>query len=247
MNHRLPLNQADMRPGRSGGGPLQMLRRIFRPRTLDFETASWEIFYLIFRPKRVYKNLYYHKQTKNKWARDDPSFFILLNVLLLISALGWGLAYQPGIVRIIRLMFYMVLVDFLLLGLVIAGVFYVVIRKFLTKKGDMFSQGALEYSYCFDVHCNGFLIVWLLLYVLQFVLLPVLTRDNWLALFVGNTLYAFSTCYYFLVTFYGYSSLPFLEHTEFILLPIPIILVFYIASLFGFNVVQHMVEFYFGT
>ncbi len=32
-----------------------------------------------------YKNIYYHKQTKNQWARDDPAFVVLLGLALTCS------------------------------------------------------------------------------------------------------------------------------------------------------------------
>jgi hypothetical protein len=64
----------------------------------DFELAAWQITYLFFSPRRVsvviavgsvkqedipdplycrYRNVYYHKQTKNTWARDDPALVLL--------------------------------------------------------------------------------------------------------------------------------------------------------------------------
>ena len=33
----------------------------------DFELAAWQVTYLFFSPRRVYRNVYYHKQTKNTW------------------------------------------------------------------------------------------------------------------------------------------------------------------------------------
>lgn len=206
-----------------------VIRRLLRPPTLDFETAVWEIFYLIISPTKVYKSLYYHKQTKNTWARDDPSFVILLSSFITISALAWGLAYASGILGILRLMLYMVLVDFLATGVIIATIGWFLANRFLkqSKRGIMSigGEGELEWAYCFDVHCNSFLVIWLCLYVIQFVLLPVLTKSNWMSMFLGNTLYLFALCYYFVISFYGYNTMPFLEHTELILLPVPVLCV----------------------
>lgn len=265
-----------------------VIRRIFRPPTLDFETAIWEIIYLVISPTKVYKSLYYHKQTKNKWARDDPSFMILLSSFLIISALGWGLAYSPGVLSVLKLMVYMVLVDFFATGVVVATIGWVLANRFLRidSGGSSFTgrirrswfgngsladkltgsssdtqgggnrssrstmiggdSGDLEWAYCFDVHCNSFLIIWLCLYVIQFLMLPLLTRNNWFCLFLGNSLYLFAVCYYFIITFYGYNALPFLQHTELLLAPIPILIILYIFSLFGFNVVKTMGSVYFG-
>lgn len=237
---------------RSGGLRIPLvLRRLLRPPTLDFETAIWEIFYLIISPRKVYKSLYYHKQTKNTWARDDPSFVILLSFFLILSAIAWGLAYSPGVFPIIKLMVYMVLVDFLATGIVIATLGWLFANRFLRQskqRGAMSigAEGELEWAYCFDVHCNSFLFIWLCLYVVQFILLPVLNRSNWISLFLGNTLYLVALGYYFTITFLGYSNMPFLEHTELLLLPIPIVGVLYVMSLFGFSMVRTMVHIYFG-
>ena len=38
---------------------------------------------------------------------------------------------------------------------------------------------SLEFGYCFDVSIRAFFPVWVLLYVLQFVLMPVITKDYW--------------------------------------------------------------------
>lgn len=128
-----------------------VIRRVFRPPTLDFETAIWEIFYLIVSPTKVYKSLYYHKQTKNTWARDDPSFVILLSAFITVSALAWGLAYASGVMGILKLMLYMVLVDFFATGIIIATAGWFLANKFLkqSKRGLMNSigsEGELEWK-----------------------------------------------------------------------------------------------------
>lgn len=227
-----------------------VLRRLFRPPTLDFETAIWEIYYLIVSPRKVYKSLYYHKQTKNTWARDDPSFVILLSAFITVSALAWGLAYASGIMGVLKLILYMVLVDFFATGVIISTACWFLANRFLKQTSrsamNVGGDGELEWSYCFDIHCNSFLIIWVCLYVVQFILLPVLTKSNWISIFLGNTLYFFALSYYFVISFYGYNILPFLEHTELILLPIPVLCILYIFSLFGFSMVKTMVHQYFG-
>lgn len=229
------------------------IKRFFKPPTLDFETAMWEIFYLIVSPKRVYRSLYYHKQTKNRWARDDPSFVILLSLFLTLSAIAWGVAYSPSFLSILKLILYMVFIDFFIVGIIIATIGWFLANNFFKKRnsyGDStigaVSEGDLEWAYCFDIHCNSFLIIWVLLYMVQFILLPLLTMNNWFGLFLGNTLYFFSISYYFVITFYGYNALPFLEHTQLILFPIGIFSILYFASLFGFNVAKTMTNTYFS-
>jgi len=47
----------------------------------------------------------------------------------------------------------------------------------------------VEWAYAFDIHINSFFPFFLTLYVAQLPLYAVVTRDNWLCLLVGNTLY----------------------------------------------------------
>ncbi|KAK9384059.1 UNC-50 family-domain-containing protein [Kockiozyma suomiensis] len=229
-----------------------VLRRLLKPPTLDFETAIWEICYLFIAPKKVYRQMYYRKQTKNTWARDDPSFVLLLSGFLMLSAVAWGIAYSPGFIPIVKLMANIILIDFLAVGAVISTVGWLLVNKFFRQRSgrgvmSMTQNDAkLEWAYCFDVHCNSFLIIWFCLYVLQFIMLPIIVKDSWISLLLGNLLYLGAFSYYVVITYLGYSSLPFLEHTEILLAPILVFVLLFFASLFGFNAAKHAVKFYFG-
>lgn len=199
----------------------KMFKRLFKPNTLDFETAMWEIFHLIINPKKMFRSQYYYKQYqtngKNNYARDDPSFLILLTIFLCISAIAWGLAYSPRILDILKLIIYMVFIDFYLTGITISTVSWLVTNKLFNDSWGLSSTNKyninyIEWGFCFDIHCNSFLIIWCLLYVVQFILLPLLTiKNSFISLFLGNTLYFISLGYYFVITFYGFSSLPFVN------------------------------------
>ncbi|KAK9464436.1 UNC-50 [Lipomyces arxii] len=230
-----------------------VLRRLLKPPTLDFETAVWEICYMFIAPKKVYRQIYYHvSETKNSWARDDPSFVLLLSGFLMLSAIAWGVAYSPGFLPILRLMFNIVLIDFLLVGSIVATAGWFLAGRFLKHRStrgvmSMSQQDTnLEWAYCFDVHCNAFLIIWLCLYVLQFVMLPIIVKDNWFCMLLGNLLYLGAFSYYTVITYLGYSALPFLERTEMILFPILLFVLLFLASLFGYNIASHVVKLYFG-
>lgn len=97
-----------------------------------------------------------------------------------------------------------------------------------------------------QVSNRAFFPLYLHLYVVQFLLLPLLTRSgNFLAAFLGNTLYLSAFIYYTYITFLGYNSLPFLHNTEMLLLPILGFAVLWLVSLIaGWGVVMqgHSVE-----
>jgi len=48
---------------------------------------------------------------------------------------------------------------------------------------------SVEWAYAFDVHTNAFFPLYLALYIAQLFLLPIILRDNWVCLWLGNTLY----------------------------------------------------------
>src|SRR2546423_1635480 len=119
------------------------VKRLFKFSQLDFEVSIWEMLTLMYNPRRVYKQIFYHVfscpsynnqsnssdvpyhlgkdsniiETKGRYRRDDPSFVVLLSFFLCVAALAWGLAYARGLLNILKLMLFMVGVDFTLVGL----------------------------------------------------------------------------------------------------------------------------------
>jgi hypothetical protein len=221
---------------------------------MDFEMAIWEMINLIIAPKKVFRSIYYHKQTKNTWHRPDPSFTYLLSFFLLLTSLAWGLAYSSGFSHILRISLVFIFVHFLLLSLLIATLFYFLVGRLLgpgvkglpgRRRQGLFNmeqggeQDQLEFGYCWDVAIRAFVPIWVFLYAVQFLFMPLIASKYWLSLVVGNLLYLLALNYYFLITFLGYNALPFLHHTELLLAPIAVCTILWIASLFGLNLPKH--------
>lgn len=78
----------------------------------------------------------------------------------------------------------------------------------------------LEFGYSFDVGVRAFFPVFVLLFVAQLILMPVLGRHNPVSTFFGNTLYLTAHCYWTVIVFLGYNSLHFLHNTEILLAPL---------------------------
>lgn len=57
-----------------------------------------------------------------------------------------------------------------------------------------------------QVSIRAFFPLWVFLYVVQFLLMPVISRDYWVAEFFGNSLYLIAFGYYFVITFLGYNG-----------------------------------------
>lgn len=132
---------------------------------MDFETAVWEMTHLIIAPKKVFRNIYYHKQTKNSYHRADPAFTYLLSLFLFLTGLAWGLAYADGFGRTLRVALAFVLVHFLGTSLSVSIAMYFLVGRVLGKRrqglfgppsGGGLNAGddALEFGYCFDVGCG---------------------------------------------------------------------------------------------
>lgn len=176
-------------------------------------------------------------ETKNTWHRPDPSFTYLLSFFSLLSSLAWGLAYASGASKVIRIMLVFVFVHFLVSSIVVATAAYFLVGRLLgpgvpglpgrRRQGLFTSPGEgeqLEFGYCFDVSfpfliedcapahdcqvaIRAFVPVWLFLYVVQFLLMPVIASDHWVSLFVGNSLYLVAFGYYTVITFLGYNGM----------------------------------------
>lgn len=57
-----------------------------------------------------------------------------------------------------------------------------------------------------QVSIRAFLPLWVFLYVLQFLFMPLIARDYWVSNFFGNTMYLLALSYYFVITFLGYNG-----------------------------------------
>lgn len=136
------------------------------------------------------------KQTTKTYHRPDPSFTYLLSFFQLLTSLAWGFAYADGFSRILRITLVFIFVHFLLLSLLTATVFYFLIKQFLSpgskllpgrrrglynlaEGGDGEGKEELEFGYCWDVAIRAFVPVWVFLYVVQFLCMPLVGTDHW--------------------------------------------------------------------
>ncbi|KAJ7322954.1 UNC-50 family-domain-containing protein [Mycena albidolilacea] len=212
-----------------------IFRRLHRFHQMDFELAAWQLTYLCIAPRRVYRNVYFHKQTKNTWARDDPAILVLISACLCVSAAAWAFIYSRGVLGALQLALLMILRDFLLFGVVISTILWQVSRTFLLPPAPAQPAPSLtprypppvprhdsvEWGYTFDVHTNAFFPFYLTLYLAQLFLLPVIRRDNWVCLWAGNTLYLAGYVAFLLPFFPSTSFLPSFPPFLLSLLPVP--------------------------
>jgi len=202
--------------------------------------------------QKVYKLAYYRKQTKNHWARDDPAFVAVQILLLALSSLAYCIAFHiDGIfISSLTFAFHSIVVNYLAVGLLVASIGRAVSNAHLLtatssaaasvgavavpSSSSLHVRQTVEFMYAFDIHCNAFFPLFVMLYGVQFFLLPIVLGPNFMAFFISNVLYAIAFSWYFYVTHLGYRALPFLSNTEIFLFPIAGVVFLFILNLIGY-------------
>jgi len=87
-------------------------------------------------------------------------------------------------------------------------------NKYLRQYNSHAVEQEVEWLYAFDVHANAFFCSFLVTYVLQYFLLPLLLGRSFVCCILSNTLYAGATAWYSYITYLGYTALPFLGNTQ---------------------------------
>ena len=199
-----------------------LLRRLVHVQQMDFEYAFTQMVYLATSPSKVYKLTRWRKETKNRWARDDPAFVVILSAFITVCSLAFGLALgASGPLAHLWLVLYN-LGAFYGCGLGLATAGWYVSNNYFRVHHSHSVEQEVEWVYAFDIHCNAYFPMFVLLYVVQFLLLPLLVSSTLLATLASNTLYAVAFGAYHYVSFLGYMNLPFLhkDQVTFLLYPI---------------------------
>ena len=147
--------------------PQQYLQRMMDLHQMDLQSAVDQMRTLLtLYPQRVYKMAYYRKQTKNHWARDDPAFCFLQIVMLIISSFMYAFAFRiTSISAIFGFVFKSILIHWLGFGVIMASVGSLIANKHLmqTERSSSHVKQNVEWLYAFDVHCNAFVPLFVLL------------------------------------------------------------------------------------
>ncbi|WMV12825.1 hypothetical protein MTR67_006210 [Solanum verrucosum] len=242
----------------------QYLRKIIKWQQMDIEYTFWQMLHLCTSPKVVYQHTKYHKQTKNQWARDDPAFIVICTLLLVIATLAYCAAYDHSAGHAVFVVISVLLFHFILTGATLATCCWFLTNNYLREEAP--SSHAVEQRvewqvqnlsisnfiffillYAFDVHCNSFFPMFVLLYVIHYFLSPLLVAHGFIPVLLSNLLFMVAASYYHYLNFLGYDVLPFLERTTFFLYPIGIVIVLSpIFILIGFNPSRHFMNIYFS-
>eukprot|EP01147_Barroeca_monosierra_P007852 gene7852-9967_t len=188
----------------------KFVRRIVQFKQLDFDMALHQMLWLVIAPKKVYRSVHYHKNTKNQWARDDPAFLVLLAIFLTVSTAVSAIFFQLSFSAFFRLLLWVIFVDCVGVGFIA--------NKFL-KAEPMTHHVAesVEFAYAFDIHF--------------------ITQPWFLSNALANGLWLIAISQYTYITFLGYSALPFLKNTQAFLYPmVPVLVICFLSTLFQWNI-----------
>lgn len=145
--------------------PMQYFQRLMDVRQMDIQSAVDQMKTLIsMRPQVVYKTSYYRKQTKNHWARDDPAFVALQAVFLFVAGIAYSVAFRISLWSAISFLLYTILWNWLGLGLLIASLCREIANRHLVvQQSASHVRQQVEWLYAFDIHCNSFFPVFVVL------------------------------------------------------------------------------------
>ena len=175
--------------------------------------SSWDLEYVFYQlinacrsPEKLYKLTQHRKQTKNQWARDDPAFAMILCALLAVTAVAYGVAYGYRSPLAYAWLIAQSLLNFALFGAVTAGSCWAIASRHMRSAVPLphSVEQDVELLYAWDVHCNAYVAVFLGPHVGQLLLLPLIARDGFLGVLLGDSIYAAALAYYCYVTFEGY-------------------------------------------
>jgi hypothetical protein len=145
----------------------QYFQRITDLQQMDLQSAIDQMRTLIsLYPQRVYKMAYYRKQTKNHWARDDPAFSFLQVLMIIASSIMYGFAFRlSSISAIIGFALKSVLINWLGFGVIVASLGRLIANQHLmtAERSSSHVKQNVEWLYAFDVHCNAFVPLFVIL------------------------------------------------------------------------------------
>eukprot|EP00914_Ancora_sagittata_P006892 GHVO01013737.1.p1 GENE.GHVO01013737.1~~GHVO01013737.1.p1 ORF type:complete len:216 (+),score=2.71 GHVO01013737.1:67-714(+) len=190
---------------------------------MDFDYSLLQMVYLLSGPKFVSQFVLYRKETKARWARDDPAFLVLLVGFILLTGFAYGLSV--GVFSFGRLVMAALspVLLFFAGGILVAGTCYWVVRKTCNVPGNSWDSFALEFAYCFDIHSNSTLPLFIVGYAVPLLLLPVLTYKYYIAVAFANIIWASALTCYCATTVLGYAALPFVKSGEMFAYPILVV------------------------
>ncbi|THD21163.1 Unc-50 protein 1 [Fasciola hepatica] len=220
------------------------MRRLLNVKHMDFEHAFWEMLQLLISPQKLFRNFRYRNCSRRQWARDDPAFLVLVVCTVLFFSILVALFMGLNLAQSIKLIFWSLFWGFFVIALTIPTFYWIITNRFfvdtfnrmphtdiLSESSDSFSVPEVEWGYAFDVHLNAFFPALLITGYLQLPFVYFSMGETFVSRLIGNTFWLAGGLYYNYITFLGYSALPYLRRTTVLLMPMNVLVFFYLLAM----------------
>lgn len=127
----------------------------------------------------------------------------MLSLALALSSVAFALILDLSLAAFVKFLLWVVLVDCIGVGAVVATLLWTLANNFLRKVKDE----DVEWGFAFDVHLNAFFPVLILLHVATPALFHIaINHPFFLSRFLGNSIWFIACSYYLYITFLGYTG-----------------------------------------
>ena len=191
---------------------IDFMKKFYHFKQIDYYFAYMNIIYC-FSPINLAEMAKTRKHLKNKYARDDPGFLLILIINLFISSICFNLTFGKfSLFKIFHIFFF---------------------DNYLSASASQ----SIEYTHAFDIHTNSFVTFYFFSIIIPYFLLPICAKDNkFFQIFISNVLFFYGILYYFYVSYVEYFSLPFIKKNQKISgIFFGIIILFFVFNLLKIN------------
>ena len=212
---------------------IDFMKKFYHFKQIDYYFAYMNIIYC-FSPINLAEMAKTRKHLKNKYARDDPGFLLILIINLFISSICFNLTLGKfGLFKVFHKFFLQTFGMLILFGLIIALISKIFFDNYLTASASQ----SIEYTHAFDIHTNSFVTFYFFSIIIPYFLLPICGKDNkFFQIFISNVLFFYGILYYFYVSYVEYFSLPFIKKNQKISgIFFGIIILFFVFNLLKIN------------
>jgi hypothetical protein len=212
---------------------IDFMKKFYHFKQIDYYFAYMNIIYC-FSPINLAEMAKTRKHLKNKYARDDPGFLLILIINLFISSICFNLTFGKfSLFKIFHIFFLQTFVMLILSGLIIALISKIFFDNYLSASASQ----SIEYTHAFDIHTNSFVTFYFFSIIIPYLLTPICAKDNkFFQIFISNVLFFYGILYYFYVSYVEYFSLPFIKKNKKISgIFFGIIILFFVFNLLKIN------------
>ena len=147
---------------------IDFMKKFYHFKQIDYYFAYMNILYC-FSPINLAEMAKTRKHLKNKYARDDPGFLLIIIINLFISSICFNITLDKfSFWKIFHIFFLQTFVMLILSGLIIALISKIFFDNYLIVSPSQ----SIEYTHAFDIHTNSFVTFYFFSIIINYFLLP---------------------------------------------------------------------------